>query len=120
MDCADFYVAALGLGAGLLVASLVLARQDRRLPPARSPSGALAVVTHAVRPGGTGEVMLAGEGRRWLPARSAAQRSLSRGAEVVVVDYAAGVAEVALLDDDGQDDALLPPLDLLTRKESTS
>jgi hypothetical protein len=103
MDCAEFYVAALGVGAGLIVASLVLARQDRRLPPARSPSGALAVVTHVVRPGGTGEVMIAEEGRRWLPARSAAQRSLSRGAEVVVVDYAAGVAEVALLDDDGRD-----------------
>jgi hypothetical protein len=88
----------------------VLAKRDHRLPHAPSPRGSLAIVTHTVRPDGTGEIQIAGQGRRWLPARSADRRRLDRGAEVVVIDYVRGVAEVALLDDDGQDPVVRRPL----------
>jgi membrane protein implicated in regulation of membrane protease activity len=120
-----FPVLLVACAAGVLGAAIprsfvrrVLARHDHRLPRRASLWGALAIVTQTVRPGGTGEIALVGEGRRCLVARSTARRTLTRGTEVVVVDYADGVAEVARLDDDGSDRAVQRPLAPTNRKGS--
>ena len=85
-------------GAGLLLWFLtgVLMKHERTLEPADTEIvGMLGRISQPVREGGVGEMLYTQNGaRRSANVRSDDGRSLEKGAEVVVMSYARGVARV--------------------------
>jgi membrane protein implicated in regulation of membrane protease activity len=77
-------------------AARVLAPGDRPLDPADYRlTGSVGYVSAAVRPNGTGEMILVQQGRRQgVPIRSENGKALAAGAEVVVTRYEGGIAYV--------------------------
>ena len=77
----------------LFLTRVLLKHERPLLPEDTEMRGVVAEVTHTVRAGLTGEIMFSLNGtRRASPARS--QSELARGTEVVVTEYARGVAWV--------------------------
>ncbi len=76
--------------------SHVLLANDRPLDPLDyDMTGAFGKLTAAVRPGGTGEMICAQQGRRiGVPVRSETGQPLDSGTEVVVTRYESGIAYV--------------------------
>ena len=76
--------------------SRVLLANDRPLDPLDyDVTGAFGKITSSVRPGGTGEMICAQQGRRiGLPVRSETGAPIDSGTEVVVTRYESGIAYV--------------------------
>jgi hypothetical protein len=92
------------VGAGLFVVAVVIAwlGHAARTPAAwlrpRPLGGSIARVVVAVPPGGVGRVAYTAGGKRCsMAARCCEAQPIARGAEVVVVDVARGVATIAPL-----------------------